>query len=112
MTVQDNDSIPTRQSLLARLKDWEDQESWREFFDTYWRLIHATALKAGLSEPEAQEVVQGLSARETARSLDTNAAAVHLAKQRVGKLVRSELERLSEESVKQDLRPSGRRQRS
>ena len=52
------DSIPTRQSLLARLKDCADQESWREFFDAYWRLIHATALKAGLSEVEAQEVVQ------------------------------------------------------
>src|SRR6266699_2865691 len=35
-----------------------DQESWRDFFDTYWRLIHATALKAGLTETEAQEVVQ------------------------------------------------------
>src|SRR5215469_15979205 len=51
-------SIPTRQSLLARLKDWEDHASWRQFFDLYWRLIHATALKAGLSENEAQEVVQ------------------------------------------------------
>ena len=52
------DSIPTRESLLARLRDWGDQESWREFFDTYWRLIHAAALKAGLVEVEAQEVVQ------------------------------------------------------
>src|SRR5437773_10497577 len=50
--------IPTRQSLLARLKDVSDQESWSVFFDTYWRLIHATALKAGLTETEAQEVVQ------------------------------------------------------
>jgi RNA polymerase sigma-70 factor (ECF subfamily) len=58
MIVNDPDSIPTRLSLLARLKDWGDQESWREFFDTYWRLIHATALKAGLNESEAQEVVQ------------------------------------------------------
>lgn len=58
MMVQDDDSIPTRQSLLARLKDWGDQESWRDFFETYWRLIHATALKAGLTEAEAQEVVQ------------------------------------------------------
>jgi len=33
------DSIPTRSSLLGRLKDWEDQESWRDFFETYWRLI-------------------------------------------------------------------------
>jgi len=56
--VNDLDSIPTRQSLLVRLKDCGDQESWREFFDTYWRLIHATALKAGLTDTEAQEVVQ------------------------------------------------------
>jgi RNA polymerase sigma factor (sigma-70 family) len=56
--VNDADSIPTRQSLLARLKDVGDQESWRDFFDTYWRLIHATALRAGLTETEAQEVVQ------------------------------------------------------
>ena len=56
--VNDADSIPTRQSLLARLKDCGDQDSWREFFDTYWRLIHATARKAGLTDTEAQEVVQ------------------------------------------------------
>jgi DNA-directed RNA polymerase specialized sigma24 family protein len=35
-----------------------DQASWREFFDAYWRLIHATALKAGLTDTEAEEVVQ------------------------------------------------------
>ncbi len=48
----------TRQSLLLRLKDQEDQEGWREFFDTYWRLIYSFCLKAGLSEIEAEEVVQ------------------------------------------------------
>ena len=53
-----SDSIPTRQSLLDRLKDLGDQKSRGEFFDAYWRLIHATALKAGLTEVEAQEVVQ------------------------------------------------------
>ncbi len=52
------DSIPTRHSLLLRLKDWEDQASWQEFFDTYWRLIYNVAVKAGLSDTEAQEVVQ------------------------------------------------------
>jgi hypothetical protein len=31
------DSIPTRHSLLNRLKDWGDQTSWQEFFDTYWK---------------------------------------------------------------------------
>lgn len=50
--------LPTRQSLLSRLKDWEDQEGWREFFETYWRLIYTVARRAGLSEAEAQDVVQ------------------------------------------------------
>lgn len=50
--------IPTRQTLLSRLRDLNNQESWREFFDTYWRLIFNTARKAGLSRTEAEEVVQ------------------------------------------------------
>ena len=52
------DSIPTRHSLLNRLKDWGDQTSWQEFFDTYWQLIYNVAVKAGLSDAEAKEVVQ------------------------------------------------------
>lgn len=50
--------IATRRSLLSRLKDWEDQKSWQDFFDTYWKLIYAVAAKAGLADVEAQEVVQ------------------------------------------------------
>ncbi len=50
--------IPTRKSLLGRLKDWNDQEGWRQFFETYWRLIYRTAIKAGLNAAEAQDVVQ------------------------------------------------------
>ncbi len=52
------DLFPTRYSLLSRLQDWSDDDSWRDFFETYWRLIYATAMKAGLSESEAQDVVQ------------------------------------------------------
>jgi len=58
MTEEANEFLPTRHSLLARLKDWEDQASWREFFDTYWQLIYAVARKAGLSDAEAQDTVQ------------------------------------------------------
>lgn len=50
--------IPTRQSLLSRLKDWNDQEGWKVFFDTYWKLIYNAAIKAGLTDAEAQDVVQ------------------------------------------------------
>jgi RNA polymerase sigma factor (sigma-70 family) len=53
-----DDLLPTRRSLLGRLKNWEDNASWQEFFDTYWRLIYQVALKAGLTEAEAEEVVQ------------------------------------------------------
>ena len=27
--------IPTRYSLLSRLQNWDDQESWKDFFDAY-----------------------------------------------------------------------------
>jgi RNA polymerase sigma factor (sigma-70 family) len=50
--------IPTRWSLLNRLKDWQDQDSWRVFFDTYWRLIYCVARRAGLSDDASQDVVQ------------------------------------------------------
>lgn len=50
--------LPTRQSLLSRLKNYDDSTSWEDFFNTYWRLIYGVALKSGLSEIEAQEVVQ------------------------------------------------------
>jgi RNA polymerase sigma-70 factor (ECF subfamily) len=52
------DVIPTRESLLSRIKDWEDRESWQDFFDTYWRLIYNLARKAGLPDAEAQDIVQ------------------------------------------------------
>jgi RNA polymerase sigma factor (sigma-70 family) len=50
--------IPTRDSLLSRLKDWRDDDSWRDFFNTYWKLVYGVAIKGGLTDQEAQEVVQ------------------------------------------------------
>src|SRR2546425_3533339 len=58
MVSKPDDLIPTRESLLSRLKDWEDRESWQDFFHTYWKLIYGMALKAGLSDAEAQDIVQ------------------------------------------------------
>jgi RNA polymerase sigma factor (sigma-70 family) len=54
----DDPSIATRASLLERLRDVEDQASWQRFFDTYARLIHGVAVKAGLTDAEAQDVLQ------------------------------------------------------
>jgi RNA polymerase sigma-70 factor (ECF subfamily) len=53
-----NELIPTRRSLLSRLKSQNDQESWKAFFDTYWKLIYNAAIRAGLTPVEAQDVVQ------------------------------------------------------
>ncbi len=57
-TVSTEEFIPTRYTLLSRLQNWEDNESWKDFFDTYWRLIYSVARKSGLTEVEAQDVVQ------------------------------------------------------
>src|SRR5436309_7435069 len=50
--------IATRRSLVERLANWEDQRRWQEFFDTYWKLIYSAARQSGLTDSEAQEVVQ------------------------------------------------------
>lgn len=52
------DALPTRSSLLSRLRHWDDAESWREFFGRYRRFIRGLALKCGLTGAEADEVVQ------------------------------------------------------
>ncbi|MEM0967988.1 MAG: sigma-70 family RNA polymerase sigma factor [Verrucomicrobiota bacterium] len=48
----------TRKTLIQRLQDWDDQASWDEFFRTYSGFVFKVACKAGLSESEANEVVQ------------------------------------------------------
>src|ERR1051325_5132400 len=58
MPRSSDDLIPTQRSLISALKNMQDSQSWQKFFNTYWRLIYHVALKAGLTEVEAQEVVQ------------------------------------------------------
>jgi RNA polymerase sigma factor (sigma-70 family) len=57
-TAAEAEELPTRASLLGKLRDHEDDRSWQEFFERYWRLIYRTALSEGLSDAEAQDVVQ------------------------------------------------------
>ena len=57
-TTRAQPSLKTRRSLLSRIKDWQDRESWQQFYDTYANLIYRTALSAGLSHDEAEEVLQ------------------------------------------------------
>jgi len=50
--------LQTRQSLIDRLKNHGDSESWEEFFNIYWKLIYSYAMRSKLNDSEAQEVVQ------------------------------------------------------
>lgn len=36
----------------------DDQESWRSFFDLYWKLLYNVARRSGLEDDAAQDVVQ------------------------------------------------------
>jgi len=63
MIVMENPNVKeqfaaTRMSLIERLADWEDQRTWDEFYQTYWRLIFSVSMKSGLSHDEAFDVVQ------------------------------------------------------
>jgi len=50
--------LPTRASLLDRLRDADDSGSWEEFHRTYRGLLVGVARRAGLNEHEAEEAVQ------------------------------------------------------
>jgi RNA polymerase sigma factor (sigma-70 family) len=58
MSTRIDEFLPTRKSLLTRLKNWDDQDGWREFFNTYWKLIYSVGRKAGFTDAEAQDLVQ------------------------------------------------------
>lgn len=54
----EKDALTTSYNLLTRLENWDDQKSWKDFFDRYWRLIYSMAIRSGLTEAEAEDVVQ------------------------------------------------------
>lgn len=51
-------SLETRPSLLQRLGTGDDPAGWQEFYSIYGGLIRSFATKAGLTEDEAEEVLQ------------------------------------------------------
>lgn len=57
-TVTGDDSLQTRASLLVRLRDLDDAESWNQFYRTYERAVRGLARKRGLTDAEAEEVAQ------------------------------------------------------
>jgi RNA polymerase sigma factor (sigma-70 family) len=57
MPTETDDLIPTRETLLSRIRDLGDESCWREFFETYWRLIYNVARKSGFNDAAAQDIV-------------------------------------------------------
>ena len=50
--------VATRATLVEKLRDWKHDIAWEEFFNIYSPLIRRQALRAGLTETEAQDTVQ------------------------------------------------------
>src|SRR5688572_6778456 len=58
MPTQTDDLIPTRETLLSRIRNLDDQTSWREFDEIYRCLVYNVARKAGFSDAAAKDIVQ------------------------------------------------------
>jgi RNA polymerase sigma factor (sigma-70 family) len=58
MATDEPSSLKTRPSLLNRLKSGDDAESWQAFYRIYGKLVRDFAIQAGLTDTEADEVVQ------------------------------------------------------
>lgn len=58
MRDESRDSLPTRKTLLEKLKDVDDRDSWQEFFSLYHGRVYHFALQRGMSAQEAEDVVQ------------------------------------------------------
>ena len=48
----------TRPSLLARVRDLEDAEAWREFVHLYTPLVYGHCRRHGLQDADAADVAQ------------------------------------------------------
>jgi RNA polymerase sigma factor (sigma-70 family) len=64
---REDETLKTSWTLVARLKNLDDREHWREFYELYRGLIVRVAMRAGLREEEAKDVLQ-----ETMASVSKN----------------------------------------
>lgn len=69
---ESSDLLRTRVSLLHRLKDPTDADSWGEFFQRYQKVVRNIAQRRGLTDHDAEEVVMEVFTRvsNTIQSFD------------------------------------------
>lgn len=67
-------TLHTRPTLLFRLRNWEDEASWSEFYRLYHNFIFGLARRSGLSHADAEEVTQDVFKRvaETIHDFESN----------------------------------------
>jgi DNA-directed RNA polymerase specialized sigma24 family protein len=53
-----SESLPTRSSLLVRLRDPRDEQAWAEFVEVYTPLILRVAMQTGLQRADADDLAQ------------------------------------------------------
>jgi RNA polymerase sigma factor (sigma-70 family) len=58
LEIKPDDLYLTQVTLIEKIKNWEDRVSWERFMKTYSPLVYSVALRAGLSNAEADDVVQ------------------------------------------------------
>jgi RNA polymerase sigma factor (sigma-70 family) len=60
-----DERVQTSWTLVGRIKNVQDQESWTRFYDLYKGLILGVSMKAGLAKEEAEDVLQATMASVT-----------------------------------------------
>lgn len=69
-------TLRTRPTLLFRLRDWNDEASWTEFYRLYYQFVYGCTRRAGLSHADAEEVTQDVFKRvaETVHEFEADPA--------------------------------------
>jgi RNA polymerase sigma-70 factor (ECF subfamily) len=67
-------TLHTRDSLLGRVRQWDDAASWEEFHRLYRKLIYGLARRSGLPHADAEDVAQEVFKRvaETIHEFESN----------------------------------------
>jgi DNA-directed RNA polymerase specialized sigma24 family protein len=58
----EDERVQTSWTLVGRIKNVQDQESWTRFYDLYKGLVLGVSMKAGLTKEEAEDVLQATMA--------------------------------------------------
>jgi len=66
------DSLPTRASLLLKIRDPHDDVAWRQFIEIYAPLIYGYGRKNGLQDADAADLAQDVlrTVAQTAQTFD------------------------------------------